>query len=141
MKEYNKIPYINLVLMNIGFRIILLLGILNSLIFNPKSAGKNYSKVSAFLFLSQCLFSISNFHVILIFQKFKGIFNKIEEIYIHYVYRRVSDCSHAPVSCISGVRISLQDRETTDHGWTHRFSDENRIFTTRAVPKVLPPIF
>ncbi|KAK7575790.1 hypothetical protein V9T40_012076 [Parthenolecanium corni] len=81
--------------------VILLFGVLNALIFNPKSAAKNY-------------------------KKFKGLFDKFEEVYFNYVYRRVSDCSHSPISSIPGSKVFLIDRKTEDYGWTFKLSQREK---------------
>lgn len=36
------------------------------------------------------------------------------------MYRRVSDCSHAPVSSCVGSKVFLIDRKTDDYGWTFK---------------------
>lgn len=50
MNKNKEIPYIVKVLMYIGFHIILIFGVLNKFIFNPRSAGNKYKKVRFELF-------------------------------------------------------------------------------------------
>lgn len=113
-----KIPFVIRVLMCVGFQVILLFGVLNALIFNPKSAAKNY-KVCKLVFYCLLSFTTLDYHTFFI-QKFKGLFDKFEEVYFNYVYRRVSDCSHSPISSILGSKVFLIDRKTEDYGWTFK---------------------
>ncbi|XKL61400.1 hypothetical protein PGB90_008457 [Kerria lacca] len=55
-----------------------------------------------------------------ILNKYRGFINKYEEIYFNYVYRRVSDCSHTPVSSSIKTNIVINNRVTDDYGWTFR---------------------
>ncbi|XP_065216734.1 serine palmitoyltransferase 2-like [Planococcus citri] len=98
MADVNKIPYYIRTLMLIGFRILILLGSLNRILFYPKHAGEAYKK------------------------KFKGLYDKFDEIYFHYIYRKVCDCSHAPISSGQSSKVTLIERKRKDHGWTFEYT-------------------
>lgn len=111
--------------MHYGFYIIFWLSVLNKLIFHPKSAGKFYKTVRSTAFV-KIFPKIHISRAVLIFfffhdQRFEGLFDLFDEIYINYVYRRVRDCSHTPVSGQFSTTIQIRDRTTDDHWWTLKY--------------------
>ena len=50
------------------------------------------------------------------------LFQSFESFYTRNVYRRIRDAWNRPIGSVPGAELELVDRETTDNGWTFRFT-------------------
>lgn len=60
------------------------------------------------------------FHTIcyIILQGYVPLYNRFEQFYSRYVYRRIRDCWNRPICSVPGAEVVLKDRVTHDYGWT-----------------------
>nr|CAD7401789.1 unnamed protein product [Timema poppensis] len=50
------------------------------------------------------------------------LYNRFENFYMRYVYRRVRDCWNKPICSVPGAEVVLKDRITKDYGWTFEYT-------------------
>nr|CAD7423798.1 unnamed protein product [Timema monikensis] len=55
-------------------------------------------------------------------QGYVPLYNRFENFYMRYVYRRVRDCWNRPICSVPGAEVVLKDRITKDYGWTFEYT-------------------
>ncbi|KAF7997601.1 hypothetical protein HCN44_006172 [Aphidius gifuensis] len=86
------------IITQIGFYILMIVGYINQLLFEPNVARERNRKGYA------------------------PMYESYETFYLRYVYRRIRDCMNRPICSVPGAMVTLKDRVSRDHCWSFDFS-------------------
>nr|CAD7393018.1 unnamed protein product [Timema cristinae] len=97
-ESFENAPFFTAILTYLGFYHLMFLGYINMLFFTPKVAREQNR------------------------EGYVPLYNRFENFYMRYVYRRVRDCWNRPICSVPGAEVVLKDRITKDHGWTFEYT-------------------
>nr|CAD7257540.1 unnamed protein product [Timema shepardi] len=97
-ESFEDAPFFTAILTYLGFYHLMFLGYINMLFFTPKVAREHNR------------------------EGYVPLYNRFENFYMRYVYRRVRDCWNKPICSVPGAEVVLKDRITKDYGWTFEYT-------------------
>ena len=97
-ESFEEVPLFTAVTTYMGFYLLVVLGYLNQFLFAPPVAKERNRK------------------------GYVPLYNRFEQFYSCYVYRRIRDCWNRPICSVPGAEVVLKDRVTHDYGWTFEFT-------------------
>lgn len=102
-RESFENPYtITYFLAYLGFYTLMCLGAINQFLFPPKVATEKHR------------------------DGYVPLYDKFEQFYLNYVYRRMKDCFNKPISSVPANVFTIKDRITEDNGWSFRLTGKER---------------
>ncbi|KAK3917693.1 Serine palmitoyltransferase 2 [Frankliniella fusca] len=97
-ESFEEVPLVTAVTTYLGFYLLVVLGYLNQFLFAPPVAKEKNRK------------------------GYVPLYNRFEQFYSRYVYRRIRDCWNRPICSVPGAEVVLKDRITNDYGWTFQYT-------------------
>jgi serine palmitoyltransferase len=97
-ESFEEPPLITACLTYFGFYLLMIIGYINQLFFEPKVATEKNR------------------------DGYVPLFDSFERFYLRYVYRRVKDCWNRPICSCPADTLVLKDRITPDYGWSFEFT-------------------
>ncbi|CAG9798350.1 unnamed protein product [Chironomus riparius] len=97
-ESFEEAPLITACLTYFGFYLLMIIGYINQLFFEPKVATEKNR------------------------DGYVPLFDSFERFYLRYVYRRVKDCWNRPICSCPADTLVLKDRITPDFGWSFEFT-------------------